>query len=289
MNIEYLRDFLCIAETANLTTAAELRHTSQSNLSKRIRSLETWLGRELIDRSNRPLTLTADGENLVAKARDILAELEAFRRNETPWSVTGGAVRIAMPHSGTVQVFPQFKMKLLKLMPEAYFAPRIANHDMVATMLHRSECDLALVNRHPDVPQAEEFAVFRSVTIARDRLVLVSPSPEPGADLPLYVSHRGTYLGQVWQSCKPDSVPGTEIEMGMAADIRAHCLAGSGRGVLPHSMVEGDLALGRLFDYSCAGNFDYDFQLYCAPQASSQARKIWTLAAAQLQLPSSRQ
>lgn len=289
MNIEYLRDFLCVAETTNLTMAAELRHTTQSNLSKRIRSLETWLARELIDRSSRPLTLTADGENFVAKARSVLTELEAFRRNETPWSISAGAVRIAMPHSGTVQVFPEFKRKLLELVPEAYFAPRIANHDMVASILSRSECDLALVNRHPDVPQAEEFAVFRSVRIARDRLVLVSPTSDLHANLPIYVSHRGTYLGQVWQRCKPDGVTGPEIEMGMAADIRAHCLAGSGRGVLPHSTVEADLALGRLFACDCPADLGYDFLLYCAPKASPQARKIWSIAAEHLRLPSSRE
>ncbi|RNF35859.1 helix-turn-helix domain-containing protein [Paracoccus methylarcula] len=50
MNIEQLRDFLCVAETLNMTLAADRRNTTQSNLSKRLRGLEEYLGRLLINR-----------------------------------------------------------------------------------------------------------------------------------------------------------------------------------------------------------------------------------------------
>lgn len=43
MNIEHLRDFLCVAETLNLTLAAEQRNTTQPNLSKRLRALGSGL------------------------------------------------------------------------------------------------------------------------------------------------------------------------------------------------------------------------------------------------------
>lgn len=56
MNIDYLRDFLCVADTLNLTLAAEQQNTTQSNLSKRLRSLEEYLGRILINRRTRPLS-----------------------------------------------------------------------------------------------------------------------------------------------------------------------------------------------------------------------------------------
>lgn len=279
MNIELLRDFLCVSESMNMTRAAELRSTTQSNLSKRLRALEAWLGRDLIDRRGRPLALTQAGEDFVPKARGILADLDAFRGAGIPWSVREGAVSIAMPHSATISVFPSFKKRLLRRLPKASFAPRIANHDMVARMLTRSECDLALVTRHPRVPQADEFAVFRSVDIARERLVLVAP---PGVNedepLPLHVSHSRTYIGQIWQACR-GAVPVTrEVEHGMAADIRAHCLAGDGRGVLPESMIEADIASGRLVLCDCQADLGYDISLFCAPKASTQAKRIWALA-----------
>ncbi|RJE82033.1 helix-turn-helix domain-containing protein [Paracoccus onubensis] len=55
MNIEQLRDFLCVAETLNLTMAADQRNTTQSNLSKPLSGLEEYLGRTLVDRRSRPL------------------------------------------------------------------------------------------------------------------------------------------------------------------------------------------------------------------------------------------
>tara|TARA_Y100000815_G_scaffold239044_1_gene233681 strand:- start:395 stop:511 length:117 start_codon:yes stop_codon:yes gene_type:complete len=38
MNLDLLRDFLCCAETSSLTRAADLRNTTQSNISKRLRA-----------------------------------------------------------------------------------------------------------------------------------------------------------------------------------------------------------------------------------------------------------
>lgn len=280
MNIELLRDFLCVSDTMNLTLSAEERHTTQSNLSKRIRQLETWLGRDLIDRRSRPLALTKAGQDFIPIARNIISQLDEYKGARVPWSVAEGAVSIAMPHSATISVFPSFKQRIVRQIPRASFAPHLANHDTVATMLARSECDLALVAYHPATPQAEEFAVFRSVEIARERLVIVAPphadSTEP---LTLHVSHRRTYIGQIWQNSRV-SVPITEeIEHGMAADIRAYCLSGYGRGVLPETLVEADINSGKLAICCPEADLSYSFSLYCAPKASAQAKRIWKAAA----------
>lgn len=279
MNIEILHDFLSIAETMSLTQSAEARRTTQSNLSKRIRQLELWLGRDLIDRRSRPLALTQAGKDFISTARGILSELDVFRGNHAPWSVAEGAASIAMPHSATISIFPSLKQALIKHIPSANFAPRLANHDMVATMLARSECDLALATFHPTVPQAEEFTVFRSVEIAREQLVIVSP---PGTDddtkLPLHVSHHLTYIGQIWEKCRFPMATTKEVEHGMAADIRAYCLSGEGRGVLPQTLVEADIASGRLQAAPVREDLSYSFSLYCAPKASIQAKRIWRTA-----------
>lgn len=279
MNIEILHDFLSIAETVSLTQSAEARHTTQSNLSKRIRQLELWLGRDLIDRRSRPLALTQAGKDFTSTARGILSELDVFRGNHAPWSLAEGAASIAMPHSATISIFPSLKQTLIKNIPNANFAPRLANHDMVATMLARSECDLALATFHPEVPQAEEFTVFRSVEIAREQLVIVSP---PGTDddtkLALHVSHHLTYIGQIWEKCRVPVATTREVEHGMAADIRAYCLSGEGRGVLPQTLVEADIASGRLQVAPVRKDLSYSFSLYCAPKASVQAKRIWRIA-----------
>lgn len=118
MNFELLHDFLGVSDTMNLTLSAEERNTTQSNLSKRIRQLETWLGRDLIDRHSRPLTLTQAGHDFIPIARNVIAQLDEYRDAHVPWSVAEGAVSIAMPHSATISVFPNFKQRIVTQIQE---------------------------------------------------------------------------------------------------------------------------------------------------------------------------
>jgi len=279
MNIDHLRDFLCVADTLNLTLAAEQRNTTQSNLSKRLRSLEEYLGRILINRRVRPVSLTAAGEEFIPKARQILSEIDHFKGASAPWSPSEGGITIVMPHSATVAIFPQFKAWLSRRLSGMHFAPRIANHDMAARMLARSEIDLAIVTRHPRVPIDEAFSVFQPADIAADRLVVIEPPDALDTEMPLHVSHPLTYIGQIWHACREGLPVTVEVPHGMAADIRAQCIAGTGRGVLPESLVEADVAAGRLTIRETAIDLRYSISLFCSPQASRRARRIWSLVA----------
>lgn len=279
MNIDHLRDFLCVADTLNLTLAAEQRNTTQSNLSKRLRSLEEYLGRILINRRVRPVSLTAAGEEFIPKARQILSDIDHFKGASAPWSPSEGGITIVMPHSATVGVFPMFKRWLSARLPDIHFAARIANHDMAARMLARAEVDLAIVTRHPRVQIDEAFTVFQPADVAADRLVVVEPIDARDIEMPLHVSHPLTYIGQIWNTCRVPLPVTVEIPYGMAADIRAQCIAGAGRGVLPESLVAADVAAGRLALRQTAADLSYAISLFCSPQASRRARRVWSLVA----------
>lgn len=68
-----LRTFVAIADAASFTIAADRLNSTQSTVSQHLGRLETALGRRLIDRSARPVALTAAGERLVGYARRLLA------------------------------------------------------------------------------------------------------------------------------------------------------------------------------------------------------------------------
>lgn len=283
MNIDHLRDFLCVVETLNLTQAADRRSTTQSNLSKRLRGLEDHLGRMLIDRASRPLSLTKAGEDFVPIARQILSDLDIFCGQSVPWSATEGGVPIVMPHSVTFSVFPRFKEWLSHQIAEVHFAPLLANHDTAARMIARSEIDLAIVARHPRVPIDDNWSVLRSADIAKDRLVVIEPPNTPeDKPLPLHVSHPLTYIGQVWQACRGNLPVSEEVQHGMAADIRARCLANGERGVLPESLIEADVAAGKTTIREDCIQMDYAISLFCASQATRIAKRIWSVAEARL-------
>lgn len=69
--------YLCaVANTRHFGNAAKACHVTQSTLSAGIQELETTLGINLIERSNKTVLLTATGNLVVARARAILTEVE---------------------------------------------------------------------------------------------------------------------------------------------------------------------------------------------------------------------
>ncbi|MBA4089799.1 MAG: LuxR family transcriptional regulator [Sphingobium sp.] len=67
-----LRSFVAIADSGNFTHAAERLNMTQSTISQQIGRLEAMAGHRLVDRSARPVCLTAMGERLIGHARRIL-------------------------------------------------------------------------------------------------------------------------------------------------------------------------------------------------------------------------
>lgn len=67
-----LRSLVAIADSGNFTHAAERLNMTQSTISQEIGRLEAMAGHRLVDRSARPVCLTAMGERLIGHARRIL-------------------------------------------------------------------------------------------------------------------------------------------------------------------------------------------------------------------------
>lgn len=79
MKLEWLEDLLALYSERTLTAAAERRNISQPAFSRRIKSLEDWLGVTLLDRSAKPASFTkaaSDNERLV---RSLISSIYEFR------------------------------------------------------------------------------------------------------------------------------------------------------------------------------------------------------------------
>ncbi len=81
MDIRVLRYFLAVAEEENITRAAKKLHIAQPSLSKQLMDLEQELGRQLLIRGKRRITLTEEGVLLRKRAEEIL-ELVSKTRQE---------------------------------------------------------------------------------------------------------------------------------------------------------------------------------------------------------------
>lgn len=91
-----LRAFVTVAETENMTRAAELLHQTQGAVSQQIRKLEEELGHVLFERNRSGLLLTEPGERLLVKARRILSLNDAIW-GEMTTPRCAGAVTVGVP------------------------------------------------------------------------------------------------------------------------------------------------------------------------------------------------
>lgn len=74
--LRLVRYFVAVAEERNFTRAAERLHLAQPALSTAVRQLEEQLDVRLLDRTSRQVELTAAGELLLDRGRELLAEAE---------------------------------------------------------------------------------------------------------------------------------------------------------------------------------------------------------------------
>jgi len=99
MNLRALHYLVTLADLRHFSKAAERCHVSQPTLSTQIRKLEDELDVQLVERSPRKVMLTEVGEEVVERARALLAEATAIK---------AVARRAHDPHSGTLRlgIFP---------------------------------------------------------------------------------------------------------------------------------------------------------------------------------------
>jgi len=101
MAVQDLNDisfFAAVVENKGFSAAARALGLPKSTLSRHVGRLEKRLGVRLLERSTRHFRLTDVGEHYYAKAREILAELNAADKELAEMrSAPCGVVRLAAP------------------------------------------------------------------------------------------------------------------------------------------------------------------------------------------------
>lgn len=76
MELRHLQYFIAVATTGGFGRAARTLHISQSAISEQVRDLEEEIGVDLIDRSQRQIRLTTEGELFLEGARKTISTAE---------------------------------------------------------------------------------------------------------------------------------------------------------------------------------------------------------------------
>src|SRR5688500_5488428 len=135
-----------LAERLNFRVAAEAQFVTQSTLSAGIKELETLLGVQLVERDNRNVRLTAVGEDVVARAKELLAAAtdlaEAARAATRPLS---GPLRLGAIPTIAPYLLPSVLPALRRAHPELKLYLR---EDLTSVLLERlraGRLDVALI------------------------------------------------------------------------------------------------------------------------------------------------
>ncbi|MEM1444841.1 MAG: LysR family transcriptional regulator [Planctomycetota bacterium] len=153
--ISSLELFVEVARCRSVSRAAERAGVSQSAVSQRISHLEKALGVRLLDRSSRPLSLTAAGEVLldgggpIASAYRALSErVAAMGRSEQPHETeTAGPLRVSGIYSTGIDWLGQVARQWSQAQgPDQAWELDFASHDAVRDALLTDRADLGVVS-----------------------------------------------------------------------------------------------------------------------------------------------
>ena len=146
MEIEYICEFVVLAETCNYMEAADRLFVSQSALSRHIKALEEELHVQLFDRSTRKVSLSPFGSLFLSYARQIASTRYAYEA-----AISGalkaehGNIRI-----GSIPVMSQYRITdlIMRFRQEnPGFSMDIIEGDTLelTRMLRSGQCDLAFL------------------------------------------------------------------------------------------------------------------------------------------------
>ena len=152
MDIRVLQYFLAVAREESITKAAETLRMTQPPLSRQLKDLEEELGKQLLIRGSKKVTLTEDGMLLRKRAEEMIdlmektkAELASSGENIT------GEIYIGGGETDAVSLFAQTAGKLQEKYPLIHYHIYSGDAEIVMDKLDKGLIDFGLLVGPVDV------------------------------------------------------------------------------------------------------------------------------------------
>jgi len=263
LDLGWLKDFLAVIDAGGFSRAAERRHISQPALSRRIRSLEEWLGTPLFERNTHSVQVTPAGRSFRPFAEDMLRRVEAARERvlETAHA-TLESVHFAATHVLSQRFFPDWIRPIQAREPGISIQLFAANMSICERLLIDGEVNFLLSYDHPLAPTRLQASRFHSVVLGTEQLVPVSIPQAPGSPAPRFQLpgssreplphlsyHTGSGLGRILDAflkTRERSLFLTPTFVAPAALLTEMALDGAGLAWLPTMLVHEELTAGHL-------------------------------------------
>lgn len=201
MELRVLQYFLAVTREQSISKAAESLHLSQPTLSRQLRELEEELGKQLLIRGNRHVTLTEEGMILRKRAEEI-TELVKKAEDEITLSddMIAGDITVGAGETDGVRLLAKAAQSLQEEYPLIHFHIISGDRVLVSEYLDRGLIDFGLLFGKIDTSKYECISMphkdIWGVLMRRDSPLAEKETiaPEDLWDKPLIVS-RQTFQG----------------------------------------------------------------------------------------------
>lgn len=249
METRDLKIFQAVAREGSVTKAAELLNYVQSNVTNRIQYLEAQLKTPLFRRSNRGMTLTPAGENLMKYAEEILTLMDEAIKSSQCSEYPSGPLRIgAMETTAASYLTPIFKDYHARY-PDVELALITGEtHDLLKKVL-KYELDGAFIYGPVEEPGLESIPAFE------DELVLISEAGQsdvgPLLTKPMLFFDVGcTHRSKADCFLRENGFASYQVmEFGTLEVILSGVSSGLGVSLLPYSSIRNAEITGRVVSH----------------------------------------
>lgn len=197
MDIRVLKYFLAVTREESISGAAESLHMTQPTLSRQLMDLEAEIGKKLLIRGNRRITLTEEGMLLRKRATEIIDLVDKTEAELTaPDEVVSGDIYIGGGETDAMRLIARIATDLQKTAPHIRYHIFSGNADDVTERLDKGLLDFGILIEPADMKKYDYIRLP-----ATDTWGLVMPKdcplahkttirPEDIRELPLIASNQ---------------------------------------------------------------------------------------------------
>lgn len=284
MELKWLEDFACLANTLSFSRAAEERRVTQSAFSRRIKQLELWLGVILVSRATFPIELTKEGRSFLPVALEAIRNFYATRETlQPPKSQQDQTLTFSALHTLAVVFFPRWLQRINHSFGP--FRSRLSPdkggiEENIGTLVDK-EADFLLTYAHASVPFLLDGQRFPHLVLGTERVIPVCRATD-GALLDDAIHHQrplpylsygdfsffGVALTKLFAS-SPSFTRRVVHENTMSIGLKAMAMTGWGVAWLPESLIREELASGVLLPASTEPSWDLAVEIRLYRDAES--------------------
>ena len=174
-----LRYFLAVAREQNITRAADVLHVTQSTLSRQMMDLEDQLGKQLLIRGKRKVTLTEEGQFLRKQAQEIMELMDKTERELAEQEeLVDGTVSIGWGELESVKLVAEMLRAFSEKYPLVRYRLYTASADHTKSMIDRGLLDVGLLLEPADISKYEFVRLG-----VKERWAAIMPPDDPLAAL----------------------------------------------------------------------------------------------------------